>query len=102
MIQARIKFHGSVHDVVRSRTDVVELPDNATAQDLITALIDRHGEPLAGRILTPDGKLRTFTRLFVNGNLIEHVQPGTILVNKGDAHSDVNIEIFVMEMTMGG
>lgn len=100
MFTARIRFLGSVHDVVQSPRDFVELPDDATVQDLIAALIDRHGDGLARRILNPDGKVQIYTRIFVDGYEVDYARPRSTLPRKGG--TDADIEVFVIQMTMGG
>ena len=97
---ARIKLLGSVRDVVRSTRDELNLPACATVQDLITALVEKHGEGLARRILSPDGQLQSYTRLFVDGREIDGAGlDRTALSATGAA---VDVEVFVVQMTMGG
>lgn len=97
---ARIKFLGSVRDAVKSTRDQMDLPDGGTVRELLDALIEKHGNDLARRILTPDGNLQSYTRLFVDGREVDSRGLGQSLTSEGSEAIDV--DIFVVQMTMGG
>ncbi|HLB12341.1 MAG TPA: MoaD/ThiS family protein [Dehalococcoidia bacterium] len=100
MVLARVRFVGSVRDVVKGTRDEIELVEGATVGDLIRALVDKHGDALARRVLSPEGKLQSYTRVFVDGVEVEgnHVDRTPL----ADGEATVNVEIFVVQMTMGG
>lgn len=100
MIIARVKLFGSVHDVVDKTVDEIELPDGASVQDLISAMISRYGEGFARRMLTPSGRLQMYTQIFVDGREVDYVRLDSPLVADGRLSTDV--EMFVVQQFIGG
>ncbi len=104
MITAHVRLFGSVHDVVGRTKDELQLPDDASVRDLLSVLCSRYGDAFTRRILTRNGKLQTYTRIFVDGTEIDYVNLDSQLIDAGfaEAESSVAVEVFVVQVAMGG
>lgn len=96
----RVRFFGSIHDVVGSAKQEVELADEASIQDLLSTLFSKHGQEFERRIVSPSGKLQAHTRMFVDGREIDYLKLNSPLFVDGQPSADV--EFFVIQQSMGG
>ncbi|MBI4320122.1 MAG: MoaD/ThiS family protein [Chloroflexi bacterium] len=83
------------------RTTQVELtmPDDATARDLLTRLVEMYGDPFVERVLTSDGRPQTYAQLFVDGSPVDRENLDVRLSANGAA---AEVLFYVLLLAEGG
>ncbi len=74
-MQVTVKFHGVIRDVTREGTAELELPDDATVDDLLVRLCDKYGQGFADRVLDDRMGIQSYILIFLND---EEVNPSAL------------------------
>ena len=70
-MKVKVQFFASARELVGSREETVELPDQSTVRTLLDSLIKIHGEQLRKYLYDPDtGELRRAIQLLVGAESI--------------------------------
>jgi molybdopterin converting factor small subunit len=99
--KVKVEFFGVVRDLVGKTPRVdIELPDNAPVRDLLYSLFDIYGPKLRERILTSDGEMQSYVKIFINNASLEYGDLEKDLENFGGSASEV--AIFIVPAQVGG
>ncbi len=100
MATVKVKFHGVIRDITRTPMTEIEVDDNATVMDLLSALHQKYGQPFHDRVLDDALGVRTYVRLFLNDEELDNrALAATNLVNGGVAAEAI---LYVMPAMTGG
>jgi len=97
MLRVKVRYYLIFYLAVGSRLEeILDLKEGTTIGDLLTELIERHGNELARRLWDEDGKLLSTAWILVNG-----------LHCTEEAHSDLELKngdtvVFTTPMLVGG
>lgn len=95
----RVKFFGIIRDVVDGPQIEMQVPQDATVRDLLGHLANRYGERFAERVMTSDGGLKTYVKVFINNREVDSKNLTVPLVTEGEATEAM---VYVLPATTGG
>ena len=99
MINISINFYGLIRDATDCKQIEFNLPDNANVKDIIQFLINKYGDNLKGKLLTPQGWLKRSIKMVINDKMIIHDRLEERLKSNNSSKLDVTLFIFPQ---MGG
>ncbi|HLE80900.1 MAG TPA: hypothetical protein VJA25_06380, partial [Dehalococcoidia bacterium] len=67
----RVKFYGIIRDVVDGPQVEMQLPRGSRVIDLLRLLADKYGEKFAERVMTSQGGLKTYVKVFINNQEVD-------------------------------
>lgn len=95
----RVKFYGIIRDVVDGPQVEMQLPQGSTVIDLIRSLADRYGQKFVERVMTSQGGLKTYVKVFINNQEVDSNCLTTTLVTEGESTEAL---VYVLPATTGG
>ncbi len=95
----RVKFYGIIRDVVDGPQVEMQLPQDSRVIDLLRSLVDRYGEKFAERVMTSQGGLKTYVKVFINNQEVDANHLNTQLVTEGESAEAL---VYVLPATTGG
>jgi MoaD family protein len=97
-MKIKVKFYGTVRDIVKEKEVEIEGNGILNIMDIINIFIERYGNRFKERILTNNGKLQSYVRIFINDDPVDYRELDKKLINKGDSE----ILIYILPAQMGG
>lgn len=95
----RVKFYGIIRDVVDGPQIEIVLPHDSTVDDLLRYLADRYGERFVERVMTSQGGLKTYVRVFINNQEVAANDLARPLMTPGET---TEATVYVLPSTTGG
>ena len=97
-MKIRVKFYGTIRDIVKDKE--VELDGNGLlrVRDIINIFIERYGDKFKNRILTTNGNLQSYVRVFINDESLDYRELNKEIVNERDSE----VLIYILPAQMGG
>ena len=83
MVPVRVKFYGTIKNVIKDTDLRIELQDGATVRDLLAYLTERFGSAFSTRVLDSKGRMQSYVRMFVNENDVDNDSLSTSLQADG-------------------
>ncbi len=76
-------FLATFRDVTGTSQATVDIEGN-TVGDVIDVLVREYGDRFKDEVMGPDGNIRKYVKIFLNGNFIDRNAPLKNPVNEGD------------------
>ncbi len=98
-LPVRVKFYGIIRDVVDGPEVEMQLPQGSTVIDLIHSLADRYGQKFVERVMTSQGGLKTYVKVFINNQEVDSSSLTTRVVTEGESTEAL---VYVLPASTGG
>ena len=82
-MKVNISFFATFRDATGTSQTIVDV-EGDTVGDVIDALVMEYGDRFKKEILAPDGNLRRYVKVLLNGNFVDRVVPLKNPVKEGD------------------
>ena len=93
MVTVQTRFSGVIRPMVRREREEFTLPDEATYRDLVQAWVAQYGPNLARLLLTSEGELRGFAKMYCDGEEIRGESVDLPIARTG-AITEVRVVVF--------
>ncbi|MDO8691506.1 MAG: MoaD/ThiS family protein [Dehalococcoidia bacterium] len=94
-----VKFYGVIRDVVDGPQLETQMPQDSTVTDLLNFLADRYGAPFVERVMTSQGGLKTYVRVFINNQEVDGNNLTRPLITEGQTTEAM---VYVLPASTGG
>jgi len=98
-VPVTVKFYGVIRDVVDGPQLETQMPQGSTVKDLLAFLSGRYGAPFAERVMTSQGGLKTYVRVFINNQEVDSNNLTRPLITEGQTTEAM---VYVLPMSTGG
>lgn len=98
-VPVRVKFYGIIRDVVDGPQIEIQVNPELTVKDLLSYLAERYGQQFVERVMTSEGGLKTYVKVFVNNREVDSNNLATPLITEGEATEAM---VYVLPATTGG
>ena len=98
-VPIRVKFYGIIRDVVDGPQVEIQVDSDFTVKDLLGYLAQRYGEKFVERVMTSEGGLKTYVKVFVNNREVDSNNLSIPLNTEGEATEAM---VYVLPATTGG